>query len=312
MALRGKRPDEIKKRLKALFYGAAGVGKTTAAIQFPNPYLIDTEKGAENAQYIRILNQNNGALFQTGDFDELIHEVKALLTERHDYKTLIIDPLTTLYNDLLDKSALKNGTDFGRHYSDANKQIKHLLSLLLRLDMNIIITSHSKNEYGQNMAVLGQTFDCYKKLDYLFDLVFEIQKRGKERFALVKKSRIETFPDGEVFPFSYESMAKMYGRDILEKESEIEVLASKEEIEELEHLIELLKVPEDVFMKWLDKAGAQSFGEMGQDSIKKCIAFLNAKIKKKVEIKVNLPEVFSEEEVKAIAEDGILRSIEDN
>lgn len=50
MALRGVKPTAIQKRLKALFYGAAGVGKTTAAISFPSPYLIDTEKGAENTK----------------------------------------------------------------------------------------------------------------------------------------------------------------------------------------------------------------------------------------------------------------------
>jgi len=211
MALRAKKPEAIEKRLKALFYGAAGVGKTTAAIQFPKPYLIDTEKGAENDQYTKLLQKSGGVVFQTSDFDELMNEVKALLTEKHEYKTLIIDPLTTLYNDLLDKSAIKNGTEFGRHYADANKQVKHLLNLLLRLDMNVIITSHSKNEYGQNLAVLGQTFDCYKKLDYLFDLVFEIQKRGKDRVGLIKKSRIETFPDTEHFPFSYDEIAKRYG-----------------------------------------------------------------------------------------------------
>src|SRR5579863_10164415 len=200
MALRGTKPELIQKRLKALFYGAAGVGKTTAAIQFPRPYLIDTEKGAEIDQYTKLLQNAGGVVFQTSDFNELMSEIKALLTEKHEYKTLIIDPLTTLYNDLLDRSAIKNGTDFGRHYADANKQIKHLCTLLLRLDMNVIITSHSKNEYGQNMSVLGQTFDCYKKLDYLFDLVFEIQKRGKDRVALIKKSRIEAFPDTETFP----------------------------------------------------------------------------------------------------------------
>ena len=37
--LRGKKPETIEKRLKALFYGPAGVGKTTCAIQFPKPYL---------------------------------------------------------------------------------------------------------------------------------------------------------------------------------------------------------------------------------------------------------------------------------
>lgn len=279
MALRGTKPELIQKRLKALFYGSAGVGKTTAAIQFPRPYLIDTEKGAENDQYTKLLQNAGGVVFQTSDFNELMAEIKALLTEKHEYKTLIIDPLTTLYNDLLDKSALKNGTDFGRHYADANKQIKHLCTLLLRLDMNVIITSHSKNEYGQNMSVLGQTFDCYKKLDYLFDLVFEIQKRGKDRVALVKKSRIENFPDAETFPFSYDEVAKRYGCEILERDAVAQELASKEQVAEILRLIELMKVPDDIYQKWLDKGGSERWEEMPKDSIQKCIDHLNSKIK---------------------------------
>jgi hypothetical protein len=278
MALRAVKPEKIQKRLKALFYGSAGVGKTTAAIQFPSPYLIDTEKGAENDQYTNLLRKSGGVVFQTSDFDELMKEVKSLLTEKHEYKTLIIDPLTTLYNDLLDKSALKNGTDFGRHYSEANKRIKHLLNLLLRLDMNVIITSHAKNEYGQNMAVLGQTFDCYKKLDYLFDLVFEIQKRGKERVGLIKKSRIHTFPDCDQFPFSYDEIATRYGRDILERDSIAEQLASVEQVKELERLIELIKIPVEVTQKWLDKASSEKFEEMPQEAIQKCIDSLKTKI----------------------------------
>jgi hypothetical protein len=279
MALRAKKPEAIQKRLKALFYGSAGVGKTTAAIKFPKPYLIDTEKGAENDQYTKILQKAGGVVFQTSDFNELMTEVKALLTEKHEYKTLIIDPLTTLYNDLLDKSALKNGTEFGRHYSDANKQIKHLLSLLLRLDMNVIITSHSKNEYGQNMSVLGQTFDCYKKLDYLFDLCFEVQKRGKERVGLVKKSRIESFPDTETFPFSYDEIAKRYGRDVLERDAVAQELADDIQIKEILRLIDLIKVPEEVFQKWLDKASSERWEEMPKDAIQKCIDHLQNKIK---------------------------------
>lgn len=279
MALRAKKPEAIQKRLKALFYGTAGVGKTTAAIQFPKPYLIDTEKGAENDQYTRLLQNAGGVVFQTSDFAELMAEVKALLTEKHEYKTLIIDPLTTLYNDLLDKSALKHGTDFGRHYNDANKQIKHLINLLLRLDMNVIITSHAKNEYGQNMAVLGQTFDCYKKLDYLFDLVFEIQKRGKDRIGIVKKSRIEQFPDGEQFPFSYEEIAKRYGNDILERDAIAQKLATQEQIIEVKRLIELLKVPEEKYQKWLDKAHAEHFDEMPYDAMDKVIDYLQSYIK---------------------------------
>lgn len=278
MALRGVKPDKVQKRLKALFYGSAGVGKTTAAINFPSPYLIDTEKGAENDQYTKILQKAGGVIFQTSDFDELIKEVKSLLTEKHEYKTLVIDPLTTLYNDLLDKSAIKNGTEFGRHYSDANKRIKHLLNLLLRLDMNVIITSHAKNEYGSNMSVLGQTYDCYKKLDYLFDLVFEIQKRGKERIGLIKKSRIEAFPDGETFPFSYAEIAERYGKEVLERDAVAEALATSEQVQELTRLIDLIKVAPEITQKWLDKTNSDKFEEMPQEAIQKCIDLLKSKI----------------------------------
>lgn len=279
MALRGIQPKSVEKRLKALFYGAAGVGKTTASIQFPRPYLIDTERGAENDQYVKLLEKAGGSVFQTIDFDDLLSEVKTLLTEKHDFKTLIIDPLTTLYNDLLDKAEAKVGNEFGRHYGEANKKIRHLLKLLMRLDMNVIITSHAKNEYGEGMKVVGQTFDCYKKLDYLFDLVFEIQKRGKDRIGIVKKSRIESFEDGEQFPFSYETIAKKYGINVIEREAIAEKLATLEQVKEVKHLIELLKISSDVTNKWLDKAHAETFEEMNPDLIQKCIESLQSKIK---------------------------------
>lgn len=282
MALRGIKPEAIKKRLKALFYGGAGVGKTTAAITFPKVYLIDTEKGAENSQYVKLLSDRGGAVFQTSDFNELLQEVLALLTEKHEYKTLVIDPLTTLYNDLLDKAAIKVGTEFGRHYGEANKSMKHLLNLLLRLDMNVIITSHAKNEYGQNLAVLGQTYDCYKKLDYLFDLVFEIQKRGKDRIGIIKKSRIESFPDGDTFPFSYDEISKRYGSDILERNAIAQKLADENQIKEIKRLIDLLKLPEEKWQKWLDKANSEKWEEMPHDCIQKCIDYLKLEIKGEV------------------------------
>lgn len=276
--LRAVKPETIKKRLKALFYGGAGVGKTTAAISFPKPYLIDTEKGAENEQYVKLISDAGGVVFQTSDFNEMLEEVKNLISEKHDYKTLIIDPLTTVYNDLLDKAAVKVGTEFGKHYGEANKSMKHLLNLLIRLDMNVIITSHAKNEYGDNLKVLGTTYDCYKKLDYLFDLVFEIQKRGKDRVGIVKKSRIATFADGEQFPFSYSSIASKYGKEVLERDAVPVILATIEQVSELNRLIELFKVPEEIYRKWLDKAEAENLSEMSTENIQKCIDSLNKKL----------------------------------
>lgn len=279
MVLKAKKPAMIESRLKALFYGNAGVGKTMAAIQFPKPYIIDTEGSTNKPQYVRAIEKVDGAVLMTVDFDEMINEVRELLTTKHEYKTLVIDSLTLLYNDLLEKAERKVGTDFGRHYGEANKRMKQLLNLLFRLDMNVIITSHSKNEYGQNLAILGQTFDCYKKLDYLFDLVFEIQKRGKDRVGLVKKSRIESFPDGESFPFSYEEIANRYGRAVLERDAVAQELASDEEVKEINRLIELLKVPEETYTKWLEKGSSERWEDMPKDAINKCINHLQSKIK---------------------------------
>jgi hypothetical protein len=291
MALRGIKPQAVEKRLKALFFGAAGVGKTTAAIQFPRPYLIDTERGAENDQYVKLLEKAGGAIFQTTDFDELLDEVKALLTTKHEYKTIIIDPLTTVYSDLCEKWAAKlakqskdpnsDGMEFQRHRDRADAQVKHLCKLLLRLDMNVIITSHLKVKWekvGGELKETGNTFDCYKKLDYLFDLVFEIQKRGSERVGIVKKTRIKSFTDGEQFPFSYESIAKKYGREVLERDATAEALATLEQVKELKRLISLLHVPEETTDKWLDKANAETFDEMNSELTQKYINALQSKI----------------------------------
>lgn len=284
MALRGVKPSKVEKRLKALLYGPAGSGKTTASIQFPAPYLIDTEKGATNDQYVEALGKAGGAYFFTCDFDEMVQEVTSLLSEKHGYKTLIIDPLTMLYNDLLDKSAKSlvtaedpTGTAFSRHKKPADAKMKHLLALLIRLDMNVIITSHAKTQWskaGDTLVDLGQTFDCYAKLDYLFDLVFEVQKRGKDnRVGVVKKTRHTGFPEGEIFPFSYAEIAKRYGEEILEKNSTPEMLATLEQVNQLTNMVELLKIPAEQVDKWLDKANAATYAEMAADVIQKCIDY---------------------------------------
>jgi DNA polymerase III delta prime subunit len=274
MALRGKKPTAVDKRLKALFYGEAGVGKTTAAIQFPKPYLIDTERGAENAQYARTIEAAGGVVFQSNDFGEIVAEVTALLSEPHDYRTLVIDPITTVYDDLIQKAEEKVGTEFGRHYGEAKKQWKRLGNLLLRLDMNVIVTSHQKNLYGDAMKVVGKTYDGPKGLDYLFDLVFEVAKRGNERVGIVRKTRCEGFPEGDLFPFNYPEVAQRYGRDILERQAVVEQLASPEQVAELESLLSERRNGDELRDKWLTKAMAESLNELPAEAAAKCIAFL--------------------------------------
>ena len=277
MSLRAVKPEAIEKRLKAFLYGAAGTGKTTFCASFPQAYFLDTERGAENQQYIDLLIKNGSSVYQTNDFDELMKEVISLLTCKHDYKTLVIDSITTIHNDLIDKMSLKHGTDYGKHFSESNKAMKNLCNLLMRLDMNILISSHAKNEYGSNMAVLGQTYDAYKKLDYIFDLVFEVQKRGSERYAVTKKSRVTSIPDGESFLFSYDEIANRYGKEILLRDAVPQELTTETQLEDLILLMNKHKIPAELRQKWLDKSNSNDFNEMPRETIQKLIDYLISK-----------------------------------
>jgi AAA domain-containing protein len=293
MALRGLKPEAVAKRLKAFWFGDAGSRKTTTAIQFPTPYLIDSERGATNDQYVKALKAVGGAYVGpeqgSTDLDEIITEVSALLSDKHSYRTLIIDPITISYADACDKAAREiaaregkgDGTEFGRNKAIADRKMKRLCALLLRLDMNVILTSHAKIKWvkdGTGFREDGRTFDAYGKLDYLFDLVIETQLRGTEGWAIVRKSRIEAFPMFDTFPLSYDTVADRYGRAILERTAEPVKLASSEQVSKLEHLVSLLKVEPELVQKWLDKAEAVTFAEMPAAAASKCIGYLEDKI----------------------------------
>jgi hypothetical protein len=257
-------------------YGPAGVGKTTAAIQFPNSYVIDCERGSEN--YDKLITASGSAVFQTTDMHEVISEVKSLLTEKHDFRTLVIDPITPVYNDLLEKCELKVGSDFGRHYAAANKEMKRLANLILALDMNVIITAHAKKEYGDNLRVLGQTFDGWRQLDYWFDLVVELGKKGKKRFGRVVKTRLESFPDEDVFEWSYDAIKQRYDTNILEKQAIALKLATPMQVKQLTDLLAIVRLPEGTTDKWLAKAGVEDWEDMPADAIAKCIEYVKNRL----------------------------------
>jgi hypothetical protein len=274
--LRARKPEAVNKRLKLFMFGPAGVGKTTAAIQFPNSYVIDCERGSEN--YDKLITASGSAVFQTTDIHDVIQEVKSLLTEKHDFRTLVIDPITPVYNDLLEKCEAKVGADFGRHYGAANKEMKRLANLIMALDMNVVITAHAKTEYGQNFSKLGYTFDGWRQLDYWFDLVVELGKKGKKRYARVVKTRIESFPDEDVFEWSYDAIRQRYDAKMLEKEATAVQLAHPAQVREVKDLLSVVRLPEGMVEKWFAKAGVEDWDDMPADVIAKCIEFVKNRL----------------------------------
>jgi hypothetical protein len=130
---------------KILIYGASGVGKTWTSLDFPNCYYIDTEDGANLTHYTDKLEKSGGVYMGQADgsldFQTVIDQVKALATEDHEYKTLIIDSITKLYNTVIANEAERLGDKdaFGASKKPAIGLMRQLVNWLYRLDMNVIL-----------------------------------------------------------------------------------------------------------------------------------------------------------------------------
>lgn len=287
MTLRAIKPSAIVKRLKLFLFGPAKIGKTTVAMQFPRPYFIDTERGAENKQYVEALEEAGGVYLFTANLEEIIAEVRALATERHSYRTLVIDPSNVPYNEACDRYAqtMTKGDPsvaiYGRHKVVPDRAMRRLAVLLRELDMNVVVTAHAKPIWegdGKSLRETGaMTFDGYKRMEYDFDLILEAQQRGKEHVAVVRGSRVEGFPRGQVFPLSYMAILARWGEDVDHESKPIE-LATVPQVERMRLLIETLHVPEETVEKWFDKAGAEALEELPADVALKCILWMEAKV----------------------------------
>ena len=72
--------------------GDAGMGKTSLAASFPNPIFIRAEDGLQAIP----LETRPDALPLLSGVDDLWEQLQALITEEHNYKTLVIDSVTAL------------------------------------------------------------------------------------------------------------------------------------------------------------------------------------------------------------------------
>jgi len=288
--LKAKIPEIKEKRLKMFVYGPAGVGKTTATIQFPNAYVIDTEKGTDF--YAETIKKAKSVVLQTLNIDDIKEELKALATEKHAYKTLIIDPVTQVYNNTQEKwtrifeqyaksEKEKDVQDFGmRYWAKVKGDFKGLQRLMLALDMNVIVTSHQKDVYGTGFSKIGVTFDSMKGDDYLFDLVFRVERKNDDLVAYKVKERAELgkekFP--AEFVWSYENFCKYYGKGIIEKDSTPVIMATEEQVETITKLVGIVNIDAETINKWMAKADVDNWAEMTGDQISKCIDYVQKKL----------------------------------
>lgn len=280
--LRAVAPTTVEpKKPKILISGQPNVGKTWISLDFPNNYFFDIEGGATRDNYQKKLKAAKGSYFgqEQGSlsFDDVINETKILGTEKHSFRTATYDSVSKLFYEEIAKEAEKLGDKdaYGASKKPAVGYMRRLLSWINRIDVTVILIAHSKALWGIDAkgqrAEIGTTFDAWDRLEYELDLWLEIYKQGPSFYARVRKSRIESFPFGESFPWSYEEFSKRYGKEIIEKDAQTVILATPEQLTELKKLLEFVKLPDGQEEKWLKAAGVDGWEEMSNERIVKAI-----------------------------------------
>jgi hypothetical protein len=196
----------LDKRLKLFFWGGSGAGKTTLALKFPDPVVIDLEGGTD---------LYGGAfafdVLRTSTADEAMEAVQWLMAHPHGYRTLVIDPITVYWDALqkkwsnifLKRNKGSKGYKFEfydlqpRDWMAVKAEFKEFIRNLIALDLHVIVTARQKVKYadGGFMKVIGETFDGEKSLPYLFDTIVRLYRDSNGRhMAQCLKDRTNKLP----------------------------------------------------------------------------------------------------------------------
>lgn len=280
-ALRAVKPEvKEKKRAKILISGVAGSGKTYFSLNFPSVYYIDAEAGADRGQYQELLQKSGGVYMGreqgASDFNEVNKEIKSLVTEKHSFKTVVIDSLSHIYNQAAAEAELVVGSAFGADRKEANKPTRQLLRWIEKGDLNFVLVCHQKADWS-NRDKDGQpttTYDAYDKVSYALDLWLEIV----DKKIIVRKTRLEQFPEGMVIDRDYKKFAELFGAETINKVVEPIVLATPAEVNTANKLVQGLNMSQEEVNKLFNKADVEKWEDMKQVDIQGCIKFLSKKI----------------------------------
>lgn len=230
MNLTFSRPNILKRKAKLLLWGCAGTGKTVLALHFPSPVVIDLEKGA--GPYVDILPYDTPDV-ELVTMNHVMNTVEWLASNNHSYQTLIIDSLTVLWamhqkrwNDTMfrcrrPEPGYKKPAGFkGEFYIfqtgdwlPIKGEWNRFIRSLTRLDMNVVVTAHSKTLYkeGEMMKAVGTTFSAEKDSDYVFDTVLKLEFiAGKPLYRKItcKRDRFKRWQAGETFTGTEDQLSK--------------------------------------------------------------------------------------------------------
>jgi hypothetical protein len=210
-------PEPSNRRNEILIWGDSGTGKTKAALSFPRCAYMDNHGSAEK---YRIAYPEHMFFPPRPDVmptaDNVIQAIKSLMLDPGDRATLVLDDITTFWDQLQAKwgeTFLSRLPQSKGHHAEfytfqpsdwqyPKRDLRITLRRMIAADMTSIAIARSQNKYagkGANyMEVVGQIFAGEKNITYEFDFIFEFVMEGDKRFAVVHKQRVT--PGADAFP----------------------------------------------------------------------------------------------------------------
>lgn len=160
-ALASVRKGVLETPVRILVYGVEGIGKSTFAAGAPRPIFLGSENGTERLDVERL---------QPSTWTEAVSWVDDLAAEKHEYQTLVIDPINWLeplcFEDVTGVSNETIDTVFGGYgkgYTAALDRWRVLLSSVERCwkrGMHVVLTAHCQVKNFANPE--GPAYDRYE------------------------------------------------------------------------------------------------------------------------------------------------------
>jgi GTPase SAR1 family protein len=107
--LKAIKPARLPKPPRLILYGSPGVGKSTFAASISGSLFLDVEGGTLNLSVNRVQRD------QLETYDDIIAALNAVLSQEHDFTSLIIDTADFMEKVLMKQAALEHGvSDYGK------------------------------------------------------------------------------------------------------------------------------------------------------------------------------------------------------